>query len=248
MSADGRGGHRGSLVLVGLVAVVGTAVAWRFREHVTTRWEDADPLLWGCWIAMLLLVAPGASRRDVPLAFVGLAGGVLIESWGTRAGLWTYFTGEQPPAFILPAWPMAALASHRIAALFEARRSFATLVSAVPYWIGSLGFLGLLLGWTLPGISHPLTWLAWLGIVLTIVLGDDRRADLRLFLAGTLVGFPLELWGTRHGCWAYWDGGAPPVASVLSHGFATVAFSRGVALLSSRSSARSMSPGEEVPS
>lgn len=222
---------RRSLVLVGVVLLVGATFGYAFREHVSFRREDADPLLWACWLTMLGLAAWQASRRDLPLAFVALCGGALIETWGTRSGLWAYFTGETPPLFILPAWPMAALATDRIARVLSPRTPFVSFAIDRWYAAGCAGFGVVLLGFARPGLGHPLTWLSLGAVLVTMLSGGDRRADVRLFAAGCAVGFPLELWGTTHGCWTYWSGGTPPIASVLSHGFATVAFHRGVALL-----------------
>lgn len=232
-SAPLRGFGRKSLVLVAIVVVVGGAFGYAFREHVSFRREDADPLLWGCWLGMLGLAAWRASRTDLPLAFVALVGGALIESWGTRSGLWAYFTGEMPPLFILPAWPMAALATDRVARLLAPRATFEVFAIARWYAVGCVGFAVVLFGFARPGLAHPLTWLSFGAVLLTMLSGRDRAADVRLFAAGCLVGFPLELWGTTHGCWTYWDGGTPPLASVLSHGFATVAFHRGAHVLRS---------------
>lgn len=245
-----RGFGRTSLVLVAIVILVGGTFGYAFREHVSFRREDADPLLWACWLGMLGLSAWRASRRDLPLAFVALVGGALIESWGTRAGLWAYFTGEKPPLFILPAWPMAALATDRVARVLAPHASFASFAIRRWYVAGCIGFALVLLGFAGPGLSHPLTWIALGAVAITMLRGHDRAADVRLFAAGCLVGFPLELWGTTHGCWTYWDGGTPPVASVLSHGFATVAFHRGVHFLHAVASRRDAlglaSPSEEI--
>lgn len=233
-----RGFGRRSLVLVSIVIAVGGGFGYAFREHVSFRREDADPLLWACWLGMLGLAAWRASRRDLPLALVALVGGALIESWGTRSGLWAYFTGEKPPLFILPAWPMAALATDRVARVLAPRTPFASFAIDRWYGVGCVGFGVVLLGFARPGLGHPLTWIALGAVLLTMLTGKDRAADVRLFAAGCLVGFPLELWGTTHGCWAYWDGGTPPIASVLSHGYATVAFHRGVSLLHTVASRR----------
>jgi hypothetical protein len=234
-----RGEHarfdRRSLVLVAIVVVIGGSFGFAFRAYVSVRWEDADPLLWACWLGMLGLAARGASRRDLPLSLVGLIGGGLIEAWGTRTGLWTYFTNETPPLFILPAWPMAALATARVAALLRSPAPLATRATKPTYFVVCGLFFVALLGFVAPSLAERniLTLAALAAVVFTMVTGRDRAEDLRLFAAGCLVGFPLEYWGTTRACWVYWLGETPPLASVLSHGFATVAFARGVWLLAS---------------
>ena len=53
-------------------------------------------------------------RTDSLIVLVGLAGGLVIESWGTQTNLWFYYTSERPPLWIIPAWPIACLAIDRI--------------------------------------------------------------------------------------------------------------------------------------
>lgn len=234
LEASRPGFDRRSLVLVAVVVLVGASFGYAFRAYVTFQWEDADPLLWACWLGMLGLAARGASRRDLPLALVGLVGGGLIEAWGTRTALWTYFTHETPPLFILPAWPMAALATARVAGLLRPHAPLA-LRATRPVYVGvCVGFFASLLGFVAPSLleRNILTLSALAAVVITMITGRDRGEDLRLFAAGCLVGLPLEYWGTTRACWAYWLGETPPLASVLSHGFATVAFARGVSFLS----------------
>src|SRR5512143_1768605 len=112
-----RAGYdRKSLGLLLAVTVVGTVSGVVWREYLSLTWADFDPLLVFCWLLMVVLGAFRFSlRRDLPLAGVAFVGGALIETWGTRSGLWTYFTHEKPPLFILPAWPVAALATERLA-------------------------------------------------------------------------------------------------------------------------------------
>ena len=65
--------------------------------------------------------------------------------------------------------------------------------------------------------------LAWLS------LREPRPAeDLCLFLGGSLLGVPIEFWGTRHPCWTYYTHQTPAVVAIFAHGFCAVAFSRGV--------------------
>lgn len=220
-------------VLLIFVAIgLGAAVAW--RDYISWSIADFDPVLWACWVSMAALTVYRVSvRRDAVLAGVALLGGALIEAWGTRAGLWTYFSGEQPPLFILPAWPAAALATERVSWWLGQRLPERGRWGLL-YGAAILGFSAWLIVWTRPGWGHPLTWVAGACVAVTAVTGpaSERRGDLARFLAGVLVGFPLEYWGTSRGCWVYWSGEIPPLIAVLSHGFATVAFARGASLVS----------------
>lgn len=227
------GFDRRSARLLGLFALVGTAAAVIWREHVSLSLDDLDPLLGACWVGMAALATHRVQvKRDARLAAVALAGGALIEAWGTRAGLWTYFTGEQPPLFILPAWPAAALATERVAGWLDRRAPSPRPLAVSALWVAAMAvFLALLIPWMAPGWRHPLNAVAAACVALTLATGRDRRSDLLRFVAGCLVGYPLEYWGTSRACWTYWSGEIPPLVAVLSHGFATVAFARGAGLV-----------------
>ena len=41
----------------------------------------------------------------------------------------------------------------------------------------------------------------------------------------------LEYWGTSRGCWTYYTGETPPLIAAIAHGFASVAFARGAAVV-----------------
>lgn len=221
---------KSAIVLVTLGAVGGfAAIVW--SEYVS--FKDADALLVVCWVLMALLMSWRVdARRDGRLALVAFVGGAFIETWGTRSGLWTYFTHEQPPLFILPAWPAAALATERIAHAAErilSRVNVPEKLWRVLFAIAMIGFVALLFTSTTPAHHHPLSWAAAAFVLVTIFTGTDRRADLARFIGGSLLGYLLERWGTTHECWTYWTRGTPPLWSVLAHGFATIAFARGAA-------------------
>lgn len=226
-----------SLAVVATVAAIGTASGVVWRDYVSLTWADFDPLLVFCWLFMVALAAWRFSlRRDLPLAGVAFVGGAMIETWGTRSGLWTYFTHECPPLFILPAWPVAALATERITHIFG------HLVEKVPLKLGRapiralhaaalIAFCMFLWTWTSPGRSHPTTTIAYVLVAITCLTGRTPREDLLRFVTGSILGALLEYWGTTRFCWTYWDHKTPPLPAVLSHGFATVAFARGVFFL-----------------
>jgi hypothetical protein len=63
-----------------------------------------DWLLIRNFLVMSILVMLNADlRKDLPLALIALAGEFIIEAWGTLSGLWTYYTFETPPLWIIPA-------------------------------------------------------------------------------------------------------------------------------------------------
>lgn len=227
------GYDRRSAATLGVFVVIGSVSAVVWREHVPLDLASFDPLLAACWVGMAALAIRRVDVvRDGRLAMVALLGGALIEAWGTRSGLWTYFTREAPPLFILPAWPAAALATERVSELVGrlSPPSRGRGVSALR-WLCFAGFAALLVRWSAPGLGHPLTWVAFACVLVTMLTSADARSDSVRFAAGALVGYPLERWGTTRGCWTYWSGELPPLVAVLAHGFATVAFARGAALV-----------------
>ncbi len=188
-------------------------------------WRQIDWLLIGNFLVMSILITLNADiREDFPYLLIALSGGYIIEAWGTQSGLWTYYTFEKPPLWIVPAWPIAALAIKRAYTLLEGQ------VNRLPrvwfqklYWPVFGGFFLLLIDFILPTISHPLTLFALLMCVLVILIGRDYPAKLSIFVLGSLLGYFLERWGTTRLCWTYYIGGTPPFFTVLAHGMASVA-------------------------
>ena len=191
-------------------------------------WARMDWLLIGIFLAMSILIMLGADlRKDAVLFFVGLAGGGVIESWGTQTQIWTYFTLERPPLWILPAWGLANLSIFRLVkfqnllAPGDNPRLYRTL-----YWILFPGFLVLMYGFVWHTIDKPFTVIALLLVHFIILTPTDHRMAVMIFVAGTGLGYFLELWGTTRQCWNYYTGQTPPPFSVMAHGLAAVSFWR----------------------
>lgn len=216
-----------SLIPVGLFLVTAVLVAVGWWELVDLN-QPFDGLLGFLWLFMIFLIAWRVElRRDAVLALVGMLGGFTIEWWGTSTELWTYFTRERPPLWIIPAWPVAALATERLAYALDravpviAARwwwaVFAVTIAAFIVWMGR--FMGP--SW------HITSSQVVMGIMLGVaVSGKTPRRDMVLFVAGTALGYGLEYWGTTRECWTYHTGETPPMVTALAHGFASVAFGR----------------------
>ena len=196
-------------------------------------WMQIDWLLVGIFAFMSLLIMAGADlRRDAWVVVVGLFGGLAIESWGTQTLLWTYYTDERPPLWIIPAWPIASLAIDRMVRLAshtlpaEKERAYRWL-----YWVSFTVFLGIMLAFIWPTFDQPLTWMALIICLLLMLTPNDRRLSLLTFAAGAGLGYFLERWGTTRECWTYFTGQTPPLFAVLAHGMAAVAFWRAKLLL-----------------
>jgi hypothetical protein len=191
-------------------------------------WIQIDWLLIGIFLFMSILIMAGADlRHDALVVFVGLIGGLVIESWGTQTLLWTYYTNERPPLWIIPAWPIASLAIDRIVRelliLFptSSRAPFRLL-----YWIVFPIFLAIMLVFVWPTLDKSLTWAALLLCFFLVLVPHDHRIALLTFCAGAGLGYFLELWGTTRACWTYYTLQTPPLFAVLAHGLAAVAFWR----------------------
>jgi hypothetical protein len=196
-------------------------------------WVQTDWLLIGIFLGMSALITVGADlKRDALIVFVGACGGLVIESWGTQTNLWHYYTSERPPLWIIPAWPNASLAIDRLYRALDAltadRRPW-TAVSQLPsavYWLTFPAFYVLMLAFVWPTLDKSLTLAALLLCALLIATPTDYRAAVLIFIAGSALGYFLELWGTTRECWTYYTFETPPLFAVLAHGMAAVAFWR----------------------
>src|SRR5713226_3973091 len=117
--------NRASYVLMSAFVAIILLIMWVWWPLVQQYWSAVDPrypiwmqfdwLLLGIFTVMSILIMAGPDlRADARIVLIGLAGGLVIESWGTQTKLWTYFTLERPPLWIIPAWPIASLAIDRL--------------------------------------------------------------------------------------------------------------------------------------
>ena len=198
-------------------------------------WVDLlyfDWLLVGIFLAMSFLIMARADLRvDARIVFVGAVGGLVIESWGTQTNLWTYYTLERPPLWIIPAWPIASLAIDRLERLLAHLLSFGPVESQTRlfrwlYWLIFTGFYALMLFFVAPTFDKSFTLAALLLCALLILSPNDHHMAVLTFAAGAGLGYFLELWGTTRQCWNYYTLQTPPLFAVLAHGMAAVAFWR----------------------
>jgi hypothetical protein len=74
--------------------------------------------------------------------------------------------------------------------------------------------------------TSPLPGFSLILCILLILTPTDHRFALLTFIAGSGLGYYLELWGTTRQCWTYYTYQTPPLFAVLAHGMAAVAFWR----------------------
>jgi hypothetical protein len=216
---------------------------WPLAEEVLSYvdwngpwWQYMDWLLFGIFGFMSVTIIVRANlKTDLLIVFVGICGGLAIESWGTQTNIWHYYTSERPPLWIIPAWPIANLSIDRITRflnwIIERTQGRSTTTShfslfTILYWLTFVSFLILMLLFVSPTFDKSYTWLALTLCILLIVTPTDYRFALMTFISGTGLGYFLELWGTTRQCWMYYTNETPPLFAVLAHGMAAVAFWR----------------------
>ncbi len=242
----------GFLLVVSLIIYVWWPLAEEYLAYIDWQgpwWLYMDWLLIGVFLFMSLAIVSRADlRTDGMIILVGTMGGLAIESWGTQTNIWSYYTSERPPLWIVPAWPIASLAIDRMARVLAwvmnrfttgntertgMIKKFFSVYSVNPvvilrslYWLTFIIFLTLMLAFVAPAFDKPYTILAILLCALLILTPTDHRFALLTFAAGTGLGYFLELWGTTRQCWTYYTLETPPLFAVLAHGMAAVAFWR----------------------
>ncbi len=221
----------GFLALIALILYVWWPLAKEYLSLFNPDvpiWRQLDYLLVGNFLVMSLLIMANANlRHDVPLAMVGLIGGLVIEAWGTQTGIWSYYTSERPPLWIIPAWPIATLSIDRLYRIADhLARHLSDRVVKVLYWLVLGGFLVLMVSFISPTLDKSLTITATVLCLFLYFTPTDKRAMLFIFLMGSTLGYFLERWGTSRLCWTYYTGQTPPFFAVLAHGMASVAFWR----------------------
>jgi hypothetical protein len=229
----------GFFVTIFLIVYIWWPLAEEYLAYVDWNgawWLYMDWLLLGIFLFMsITIVARANIKTDLLIVFVGICGGLAIESWGTQTELWHYYTAERPPLWIIPAWPIASLSIDRITRFMnwmiqktEDRTQQPIHRSIFPslYWIAFASFLPLMLIFVSPTFDKSYTILSIILCLLLILTPTDHRYALLTFIAGTGLGYFLELWGTTRQCWTYYTFETPPLFAVLAHGMAAVAFWR----------------------
>jgi hypothetical protein len=155
--------------------------------------------LFGAILAATLKTVPARPepRRDVLIMLFGVAAGWAAEAWGTRAGLWTYYTLEKPPLWIVPAWPLGAAFIDRAARPLRESRGPGTPGA---YLALSAAALALVTAFCAPRG-------AWAGPAVAaacLAVGARPAEDFWLLAAGMGAVLFADFWGTTNNCWRYY--------------------------------------------
>jgi hypothetical protein len=226
----------GFLAVIGLILYIWWPLAEEYLNSFNPAipfWRQIDWLLIGIFLFMTIAIMLRADlKQDAWIVLAGVFGGLAIESWGTQTQLWTYYTAERPPLWIIPAWPIASLAIERIYRFMNhLTRRLPDKPFGFAYWLVLGGFMLLMIPFVWPTIDKSLTVLASLTCLLLIFSRNDHRKTLLLFIAGSALGYFLERWGTTRQCWTYYTGQTPPVFAIFAHGLAAVAFFKAMDIL-----------------
>jgi hypothetical protein len=226
-----------SLLVLAVFLAVGLAGGYRLDDLIDRR-GSLDSWLAVMWVSMAVLIPWNVNyKRDIVFSLVALVGGGIIEWWGTTTEIWWYYTSERPPLWIIPAWASAGLAIDRLALWLEGGWERSPLSQRFPWehpgWVQGTrvlvaGFSLWMLWFMRFTLDKPSSWMViaiMVGVTVT-VSGKDR--DVFAFVAGSLMGIVIETWGTSHHCWTYYTKEIPPWVAVAAHGFAGLAFRRGV--------------------
>jgi len=227
----------GFLLTIFLIMYIWWPLAEEYFAYVDWNgpwWLYMDWLLLEIFAFMSVTIIVRANlKTDLLIIFVGVCGGLAIESWGTQTNLWHYYTAERPPLWIIPAWPIANLSIDRITRFLNwildrvpIKPTILQSLISIFYWITFASFLSLMLIFVTPTFDKSYTWLALILCLLLILTPTDHRFALLTFIAGSGLGYYLEVWGTTRECWTYYTNQTPPLFAVLAHGMAAVAFWR----------------------
>jgi hypothetical protein len=173
------------------------------------RWKVlGEIVLFAAILAAAWRAIPATARpaRDVPVLLLATLAGWAAEAWGTRLGLWRYYTGERPPLWIVPAWPLGAAVVDRLAAAMRARWGPAP---AAAYWCAAAAALATCACFCAPWLGRPAAWAGLAAAAAAVAAGPDAAADFWTLAAGLGAVFFADLWGTTNGCWTYYLAGRP---------------------------------------
>jgi hypothetical protein len=236
----------GFFVTIILIVYIWWPLAEEYLKYVDWNgewWRYMDWLLLGVFGFMSITIISRANlKTDSWIIFVGICGGLAIESWGTQTNLWHYYTAERPPLWIIPAWPIASLSIDRMTrfldwAIQQVEHRFKRTIHhssfIILYWLTFASFLSLMLVFVAPTFDKSYTWFSLILCILLIATPTNYRFALLTFIAGAGLGYFLELWGTTRECWTYYTFQKPPLFAVLAHGMAAAAFWRAGLLLKS---------------
>jgi hypothetical protein len=229
--------NRTSWVLLAMFLVTLSAI-------ILIRWDlfmdyynavGIDWLLIGIFTVMGTILIAGANlKKDVYIIICATFGGLFIEGWGTQTEMWQYYTElppyndpSRPPWWIIPAWPIASLTINRLYIFLDILiKNIDSKIFNWLYWPIFLAFYCTFFDFYKHAVHLPLTWVVIALSFYLFIKHFDTRKGVMIFIAGAVLGYFLEYWGTSRHCWVYYNREVPPWEAVFAHGVASVVFAR----------------------
>lgn len=190
-----------------LVLQAARATQWSLARGGAARWKVlGEAGLFAAILAAAWRAIPASTRpaHDAAVMLLAFAGGWAVEAWGTRLGIWSYYTGERPPLWIVPAWSVGAALVERLG---EAARARWGPAPRAAYWAAAAAAFAVCVLTCRPFLAAPQAW-AGLALVGAALAAKPAEADeFWTLTAGFCAVFFADLWGTTNGCWSYYLAG-----------------------------------------
>ncbi|MEK7747006.1 MAG: hypothetical protein AAB576_10095 [Elusimicrobiota bacterium] len=196
-----------ALLRLDLFLAAGKVTLLQLERGGPARWKlIGEVLLFGGILLATARLIPARvePRRDGAIAVLATVAGFVAEYWGTHAGLWTYYTRERPPLWIVPAWTLGALVIDRLGSRAEstlAPRCGAAAHRAA-YWTLLIFFLLVTMSFVFPRPSLA-SYGGLAALAAALAYRAEARRDAWLFAAGLACVFFADLWGVTNNCWRY---------------------------------------------
>lgn len=196
-----------ALLRLDLFLAAGRMTLRQLERGGPARWKlIGEVVLFGGILLATLRLIPARVEpaRDGTLAALASIAGYLAEYWGTHTGLWTYYTRERPPLWIVPAWTLGALVIDRLGS-----RAEQTLGSGwdekrrcAGYRLLLVLFLAVTGAFILP---HPSlgAFAGLAALAAALAFASDPARDVWPLAAGLACVFFADLWGVTNNCWRY---------------------------------------------
>ncbi|MDD5657649.1 MAG: hypothetical protein PHF00_10405 [Elusimicrobia bacterium] len=169
-------------------------------------WGLGEMALFSGILAMTwcVLLVRADFARDALVAVLAAAAGWAAEAWGTRSGLWSYYTGEEPPLWIVPAWPLGALVVGRLGELASRRWPLGLRARRLGYWLLAAFAFSMTAFFLRPELDSAKAVAALAAVAAALAVRPDYGRDFWLLAAGLASVFFADVWGTTNGCWRYY--------------------------------------------
>ncbi|MDD5628685.1 MAG: hypothetical protein PHU21_06445 [Elusimicrobia bacterium] len=190
-----------------LLAEAFRVTALQLQRGGAARWRViGEVALLGAIFLMTLRTVPAriTPKRDLCIVFYAALLGWIVEAWGTRTGVWAYYTREAPPLWIIPGWILGALVIDRAAEAVESRfGAWLAPRRRVLYWGFAAAYAAVFWAFVLPAAPRLSSAAVFALLAAPLLYRPDPR-DARFLLTGLVYVFCADFWGTTNNCWAYY--------------------------------------------